>query len=164
MIGRGARHAVSDRCLTARCVEWWDFFPSGRPDSNRRPLDPQSSALPGCATLRTAQSLIISARGMQGRKWDFVPDTARSVASPSGRNRRPAARRRRRRPPRDCGARRGLWLAAQEAAVCLGSNEAFLCSSRNTAPPFANRDPDKLDQTVNFAPICARFIYLAGRH
>jgi hypothetical protein len=26
--------------------------PSGRPDLNRRPLDPQSSALPNCATSR----------------------------------------------------------------------------------------------------------------
>ncbi len=31
-------------------VQTW----SERPDSNRRPLDPQSSALPSCATLRTA--------------------------------------------------------------------------------------------------------------
>ena len=30
---------------------------SGRPDSNRRPLDPQSSALPGCATARRQGSL-----------------------------------------------------------------------------------------------------------
>jgi hypothetical protein len=36
------------------------------PDSNRRPLDPQSSALPGCATLRTAQSPIFSRVPVQG--------------------------------------------------------------------------------------------------
>src|SRR5690606_1405244 len=40
-------------CLRARQFEKW----SERRDSNPRPLDPQSSALPGCATLRTAEPL-----------------------------------------------------------------------------------------------------------
>ncbi len=34
---------------------------SGRPDLNRRPLEPHSSALPGCATPR--MHLIIAQRG-----------------------------------------------------------------------------------------------------
>src|SRR5690606_23292791 len=38
--------------LVSPCFYW-----SERRDSNPRPLDPQSSALPGCATLRTASSL-----------------------------------------------------------------------------------------------------------
>src|SRR5690606_40908003 len=33
----------------------WEFW-SERRDLNPRPLDPQSSALPGCATLRTGQT------------------------------------------------------------------------------------------------------------
>jgi hypothetical protein len=31
---------------------YWALYWSEWPDLNRRPLDPQSSALPGCATLR----------------------------------------------------------------------------------------------------------------
>ena len=46
------------------------FFWSERRDSNPRPLDPQSSALPGCATLRTARSPRIPGVPAQGLNAD----------------------------------------------------------------------------------------------
>ena len=50
------REGIAVRSTRKRSGHNTDALPSlqwsERPDSNRRPLDPQSSALPGCATLR----------------------------------------------------------------------------------------------------------------
>ena len=44
------------------------FYWSGRLDSNQRPLDPQSSALPGCATPRYFLCELHKINGQQGEK------------------------------------------------------------------------------------------------
>jgi hypothetical protein len=54
---------------------------SERLDSNQRPLDPQSSALPGCATLRTARSLIFSRVSAQGSNSAGKNETGQSGQS-----------------------------------------------------------------------------------
>ena len=45
-------------------------YQSGRPDLNRRPLDPQSSALPNCATSRPSMTdpMTIAQRGAASRQ------------------------------------------------------------------------------------------------
>src|SRR5688572_12936051 len=44
------------------------FLPSGWPDLNRRPLDPQSSALPNCATSRSLTTVReLSRRGTRSQ-------------------------------------------------------------------------------------------------
>src|SRR5690606_34825827 len=46
--GIASSAVIWNPAISPLCEEW-----SERRDSNPRPLDPQSSALPGCATLRT---------------------------------------------------------------------------------------------------------------
>ena len=49
---------------------WWTSQWSGRPDSNRRPLEPHSSALPDCATPRPTSMLARPLSGQQAHDQD----------------------------------------------------------------------------------------------
>ena len=54
--GTGSPVASKTGAATRHLFPPWAGRWSERADSNRRPLDPQSSALPGCATLRPART------------------------------------------------------------------------------------------------------------
>src|SRR5207249_10176232 len=53
---------------------------SGRRDLNPRPLDPQSSALPGCATPRWSRTRTQALSG-QSAGWEFAENEFRPVFS-----------------------------------------------------------------------------------
>lgn len=61
---------------------------SGRGDLNSRPFDPQSNALPGCATPRRPKTVLPSLRTIEGRYQDAVPRSSRPARREAARSTR----------------------------------------------------------------------------
>lgn len=114
-----ARSAKAVRCL--ECSPIQQRLWSERPDSNRRPLDPQSSALPSCATLRTAATIETSGDRA----------TPRDAGSTLATSAHPAARLSRGAPPSGRGRGRG---AGREVPRVRTAARTAPCGARSTSP------------------------------
>src|SRR5437899_9661139 len=88
MSGAERNLSTTQRSLSAHgrnsIIGFVSEMPSGRQDLNLRPLEPHSSALPGCATPRRATILIAPPRGDETPGAPVFPEiqTAFAAATP----------------------------------------------------------------------------------